>query len=205
MEPSTMRSLKFLLPMMILGAWSCGWAQSPTYGVGRTPNAEELRAADISISPTGKELPPGSGTAKDGAQIYAQKCATCHGDTGGGGLAPKLVKGATPAVKLPCISPCINDNNVMAMHAPYPTVMWDYINRGMPFSQEGSLKPNEVYALTAFLLYKNGVIPEDKVLDAQTLPQIQMPNRDGYALPEWKHDLVRPLYRGATARAGQPK
>jgi S-disulfanyl-L-cysteine oxidoreductase SoxD len=205
MERSIMRSLKLLLAMMILGTWPSVWAQSPTYGVGTAPSAEELRAADISISPTGKELPPGSGTAKEGAQIYSQKCALCHGDTGGGGLAPKLVKGATPAVAGPCISPCINDNNVMAMHAPYATVMWDYINRGMPFSQEGSLKANEVYALTAFVLFKNSVIPEDKVLDAQSLPQIQMPNRDGYALPDFKPGLPRPLYSSAAVGAGQLK
>ena len=81
----------------------------------------------------------------------------------------------------------------MALHSPYATTIWDYINRGMPLSQEGSLKPNEVYALTAFLLYKNGVIGEDDVLDAQTLPQVKMPNRDGYALPEWKPGMPRPF------------
>ena len=81
----------------------------------------------------------------------------------------------------------------MAIHSPYATTIWDYINRGMPFGKEGSLKPNEVYALTAFLLYKNGVIPEDQVVDAQNLPQIKMPNRDGYVLPEWKHGMSRPF------------
>jgi cytochrome c len=148
-----------------------------------------------SIGPAGKELPPGSGTAKDGAQVYADKCAACHGDTGSGGIAPKLVKGATSKIPAPCLSPCINDNNVMALHSPYAATIWDYINRGMPFSKEGTLKPDEVYALTAFLLYKNGVVQEDAVLDAQSLPQIKMPNRDGYALPEWKDGVMRPLYR----------
>ena len=82
----------------------------------------------------------------------------------------------------------------MALHSPYATVMWDYINRGMPINKEGTLKPDEVYSLVAFLLYKNGVIKdEDEVLDAQSLPKIQMPNRDGYALPaeEWKHGRPR--------------
>jgi hypothetical protein len=83
----------------------------------------------------------------------------------------------------------------MALHSPYAATIWDYINRGMPFSKEGTLKPDEVYALTAFLLYKNGVVQEDAVLDAQSLPQIKMPNRDGYALPEWKDGAMRPLYR----------
>jgi cytochrome c len=80
----------------------------------------------------------------------------------------------------------------MAIYAPYATTMWDFINRAMPFSQEGSLKPDEVYSLTAFLLYKNGVIQEGDVIDAQSLPEIKMPNRNGYALPEWKPGMPRP-------------
>ena len=80
----------------------------------------------------------------------------------------------------------------MAVHAPFATVMWDYINRGMPLGREGSLKPDEVYALTAFLLFKNDVIAEDMVLDAHSLPQIKMPNRDGFALPpDWKPGMPR--------------
>ena len=111
---------------------------------------------------------------------------------GAGARAPKLIapqKGA--AAPAPCLEPCINDGNVMAQQSPYATTLWDYINRGMPFSQEGSLKPDEVYAVTAFLLYKNGVIKEDDVLDVQSLPQVKMPNRDAYALPEWKHGAPR--------------
>ena len=76
------------------------------------------------------------------------------------------------------------------------TILWDYINRGMPFRQEGSLKPDEVYSLTAFLLYKNGVIPEDEVLAQTTLPQVKMPNRDGYAIPNWKPGMRRPFPNG---------
>src|SRR6266704_5576487 len=92
MGASTMRSLRLLLPVMILGVCHAGWAQSPTYGLGRTPSAEEIRAWDIAISPTGKELPSGQGTAKDGAALYARKgCAGCHGATGSGGHAPTLV------------------------------------------------------------------------------------------------------------------
>jgi hypothetical protein len=185
----TMRLLRLLLPVLFLGLCQAAWAQSPAYGLGKAPSEEEIRAWDITISPTGKELPPGSGTAKEGAQLYRQKCAVCHGTTGGGGLAPKLVKGETSSA--PCLWPCIDDGNVMAIHAPYATTMWDYINRGMPFAQEGSLKPDEVYALTAFLLFRNGVIKEDDVLDAQSLPQVKMPNHDGYALPKWKHGAPR--------------
>ena len=190
----TMRSLRFLLPAMMLAPCVAGWAQSPTYGVGKTPTEEEIRAWDISISPTGKELPPGSGTAKQGAAIYAQKCVVCHGATGSEGPAPMLIKRQNPPANPgPCVAPCIRDNNVMAVHAPYATVIWDYINRGMPFKQEGSLKPDEVYALTAFILFRNGVIGEDDVLDAQSLPQVKMPNRDGAAIPNWKPGQPRPF------------
>src|SRR5881227_3550242 len=88
----TMRFLRLLLLVMSLGVCHIGLAQSPTYGLGRTPSAEEIRAWDISISPTGKELPPGRGTAKEGAQLYVQKgCAGCHGRTGSGGRAPTLI------------------------------------------------------------------------------------------------------------------
>ena len=166
------------------------------YGLGKTPTEDEIRAWDISISPTGKELPPGHGTAKEGAQTYTQKCSICHGTTGSEGPAPMVIKRQNPPANPgPCLSPCIRDANVMAMHAPYATVIWDYINRGMPFKQEGSLKPDEVYALTAFILYKNGVIGgEDDVLDQQSLPKVKMPNADGAAIPDWKPGMPRPFW-----------
>ena len=82
----------------------------------------------------------------------------------------------------------------MVTHSPFATTIWDYINRAMPISQEGTLRPDEVYALTAFLLHENNVIKEDDVLDAQSLPKIKMPNRDGYApIPDWKHGTPRPF------------
>jgi len=191
--------LRSLVPLMIImGLSQAGSAQSPSYGLGKSPTAEEIRAWDIAISPTGKELPPGSGSAKEGAPLYAQKCAACHGATGYGGRAPQLIRTESttppPAGKAPpCLSPCIRNETVMGIYSPYATTIWDYINRGMPFGKEGTLTPNEVYALTAFLLYKNGVIPEDQVVDAQILPQIKMPNRDGYVLPDWKHGMPRPF------------
>ena len=174
-----MGSRRLLLAVMVVGMCQLGSAQSPTYGVGRTPTAEEIRAWDISISPTGKELPAGRGTAKEGAQIYVQKgCAGCHGRTGAGGRAPTLIsskfssKDASTTAPMtassgmahdapPCLAPCVNDSNAMAIHSPFATVIWDYINRGMPIGKEGTLTPNEVYALTAFLLYKNEVLKED--------------------------------------------
>lgn len=180
-----------------IGVCQTAWAQSPSYGVGRTPTAEEIRAWDIAISPTGKELPSGHGTAKEGAVLYVRKgCAGCHGAKGSsGGHSPTLIssKDTTHAAPLvPCLAPCVNDRNTMAVHSPFATTIWDYINRGMPLGKEGSLSPNEVYALTAFLLYKNDVIKEDEVMDEKSLPKVKMPNKDGFALPpEWKHGMPR--------------
>jgi S-disulfanyl-L-cysteine oxidoreductase SoxD len=186
---------RLLLFTAILGIGQTGWTQSPTYRLGKTPSAEEIRAWDIAISPTGKELPSGQGTAKEGAALYVRKgCAGCHGATGSEGHAPTLIsrKGDHAASSMPCLAPCVNDANTMAVHSPFATTIWDYINRGMPLGKEGSLTPNEVYALTAFLLYKNDVIKEDEVMDAKSLPKVKMPNRDGAALPpEWKHGEPR--------------
>jgi len=189
------RLLAILTGVVIVGGLCvAAWAQSPTYGLGKTPTPEEIKAWDIAISPDGKELPPGNGSAKEGAPLYAQKCAVCHGASGSGGRAPELIKPETPPANQPaCLSPCIRGANVMALHSPYATTIWDYINRGMPFGKEGSLAPNEVYAITAFLLSKNGVIPEDQVLNEKNLPQVKMPNANGYALPEWKHGMPRPF------------
>ena len=185
---------KALLAAMTLCVCGAAWAQSPTYGIGKTPTAAEIRAEDITISPDGSNLPPGKGTAKEGAQIFAQKCVACHGENGYDGLAPMLIKPpAGVKSSTACLAPCIGPGSVMALHAPYATTIWDYINRAMPFTQEGSLKPDEVYALTAFLLYKNGVIQEDQVLDQTTLPQVKMPNRNGFAVPEWKPGMPRPF------------
>lgn len=162
-------------------------AQGPTYGIGRTPAADELRARDISISPTGEELPPGKGSAKEGAIAYRTKgCAGCHGAAGIGGNAPML-KSRTPT------NPDVwARGRILPLRAPHATTVWDYINRGMPLGREGSLAPDEVYALTAYLLFLNEVIPEDQVLDKESLPMVKMPLGDRYAsLPDWKPKTPR--------------
>jgi len=186
---------RIALVTALLGLCQTSWTQSPTYGVGRTPTPEEIRAWDITISPTGKELPQGHGTAKEGAAVFASKgCGGCHGATGSGGHAPTLIrnKPGQPVTATTCLAPCVNDSNAMAIHSPFATTIWDYINRGMPLGDEGSLTPHEVYALTAYILYKNDVIKEDEVMDAQSLPKVKMPNHDGFGLPPpWKHGEPR--------------
>ena len=176
-----MGSLRLLALVLLLG--SSAFAQSsPTYGVGRTPTAEEIRAWDISIGPTGSELPPGRGTPKDGAQLYVSKgCVACHGKTGMEGPAPALKAKAGPETETWA------RGRILPVRAPFATTVWDYINRAMPLGKEGSLTADEVYSLTAFLLSINGVIPEDQALDQQSLPTVKMPIGDDYAsLPDWK-------------------
>jgi cytochrome c len=181
---------RFLACVLLLGLFlgASVFAQSaPRFGVGRTPTAEELRALDISIGPDGTELPQGRGTAKEGAQLFTSKgCAACHGANGTGGRAPELKSKSGPSVET------WERGRILPVRAPFATIVWDYINRGMPLGREGSLKPDEVYALTAFLLYLNEVIPEDAVLDAQSLPKIKMPIGEDYAsLPDWKANTRR--------------
>src|SRR4051812_14755277 len=158
-----MRRLILLALVLFLGV--ALRAQSPTYHLGRTPTPDELRAWDISISPTGKELPPGHGTAKEGAELFINKgCVACHGRNGEGGKAPTLIvmKGMPTAPgRMAGMDMGIQAPGLMAVSAPFATTMWDYINRGMPLGKEGSLKPDEVYALTAFLLFRNDVLKSD--------------------------------------------
>ena len=175
--------LRVLALLLFIGVSAL--AQSGTYGVGRTPTPEEIRKWDISIGPTGEELPPGRGTAKEGAQVYRAKgCAGCHGATGIEGRAPILKSKAGPAGSDVDIWA---RERILPLRAPFATTVWDYINRAMPLNREGTLTHDEVYALTAFLLNINGVIPEDEVIDAKSLPKVKMPIGNRYApLPDWK-------------------
>ncbi len=170
-----------MLRILSLVLCIAGSALAQTYSVGRTPSAEEIRAWDISIGPTGEELPKGLGTPKEGALIYRAKCAGCHGATAIEGKAPILKSKAAPNLEV------WRRGRILPLRSPFATTVWDYINRAMPLNREGTLTADEVYSLTAFLLYINDVIPEDKVLDAQSLPKVKMPIGDKYAsLPEWK-------------------
>jgi cytochrome c len=186
-----MGSLKLAATLLLLGSpvlVSSALAQSaPTYGLGRTPSAEEIRARDINISSTGEELPPGRGTPKEGEKVFTlQGCIVCHGAEGVGGVGPALKSKTSPDL------PIWRRERILPLRSPFATTVWDYINRGMPLNREGTLTPDEVYALTAFLLYINDVIPAEEILDAQSLPKVKMPIGDRYApLPEWKHGTPR--------------
>jgi mono/diheme cytochrome c family protein len=186
-----MGSLRLAMIVLLLG--SPALAQSPTYGVGHSPTPEEIRALDISIGPTGEELPPGRGTAKEGAALFQTKgCAGCHGKAGMGAIAPALQSTKSQDVPLWERGRGASGWMILPLTAPFATTVWDYIHRGMPLGREGSLTADEVYALTAYLLFMNKVIPEDQVLDQQSLPKVKMPMGDDYGrLPDWKHGAPR--------------
>jgi mono/diheme cytochrome c family protein len=177
----------FLAPIVAVAACVSAAAQTPDYkNVGRTPTAQEIQAMDIAIGTDGKELPPGSGNAKTGARIFAEKCAACHGESQeGSAQAPALVGGKGTLTSL-------HPKMTAGSYWPFATTIFDYIRRAMPRFQEGTLKVDEVYSLTAFILYRNDIIKEDDVIDATTLPKIKMPNRDGFVpqnldeIHDWK-------------------
>ena len=175
--------LSFLAPFVVWTAGVAALAQGPAYHLGRTPTPEEIQALDISIGPEGKELPPGSGTAREGAKLYAERCAQCHGPTGAERAVyhRPLVGGKG---SLTTLQPVKTIGNYWA----FATTIWDYIRRAMPLDKPGSLRVDDVYALTAFLLYRNEIVREDDVLNATNLPQIQMPGRKLFfpAEPDWK-------------------
>lgn len=144
-------------------------------GVPSRPlTAEEIRPRAISIPPDGRNLPPGSATARLGKKVYDQQCAACHGARGEGvaGFPPLAGGIGSLASKAPLPT--------VGAFWPYATGVWDYINRAMPYQAPGSLSAEEVYGATAYVLYLNGIITEEQRLDATSLPNIRMPNRDGF-------------------------
>ena len=140
---------------------------------GRVATEQEVAAWDISIPPSGAGLPPGSGTAKQGETVYVAQCQACHGPKGVGKPADVLVGGVgSLATDKPL--------RTVGSYWPYATTLFDYTRRAMPATKPLSLTNDEVYAVTAYLLYLNGIIGEGAEMNAQTLPQVKMPNRDGF-------------------------
>lgn len=180
-----------LVSALILSACVAARAQAPDYNLGKTPTDDEIRAWDISIPPDGKGLPPGSGTAVEGSKTYVRKgCVICHGPDGRGGLAPALVKSNEPRA-----ASARPEKNIV-IFSPFATTLWDFIHRAMPLQRAGTLKPDEVYALTAYLLYKNDILQENDVLDAQSILKVKMPNHDGFIPPDisqYQPDAPMPL------------
>ena len=143
------------------------------YGIGRVATSAEISGWNIDIGRDGSGLPKGSGTVSHGREVFEQQCVACHGDKGQGGVGDKLVGGQGTLATA-------NPVRTVGSYWPFATTLFDYVRRAMPFTAPGSLTNHEVYAVTAYLLYLNGIVPADAVLDARSLPQVRMPNRDGF-------------------------
>ena len=151
-----------------------GVATAAGPNLGRPATPAEIAAWDISIQPDGTGLPPGGGTPAQGAKIYAQKCVACHGENARGGNNATLVGGAPIAN--------MDSTRTIANFWPYPTTIFDFIRRAMPWQQPRSLTDNEVYALTAYILAENKLIGQGDSMNSDTLPKVRMPNRDGFII-----------------------
>jgi cytochrome c len=157
-------------------------AVAGTFGFGRPATSADIAAINIDVRADGTGLPPGSGTAVQGGPIFAEKCAGCHGANGEGtNAAPKLVD-PTP-FQTGVTTPTVGN------YWPYATTVWDYIDRAMPFNAPGSLAPDEVYAVTAYVLAQNQIVGDTDVMNAKTLPMVKMPNADGFYSPDPRPDV----------------
>ena len=155
---------------LLLTPWPAALAQGPTYHRGRTLTPEEVKAWDTGIGPEGKELPPGSATAREGATVWTRRCAACHGADG---KYQWPLRAHPPSAGK---APLLAGETGVIIRRQFATTIWDYVNRAMPLGEQaGTLTANEVYAVTAYLLYLNGIIQQDDVMDAKTLHKIQMP------------------------------
>jgi hypothetical protein len=148
------------------------------FGFGRPATADEIKAWDIAVRPDGKGLPPGRGTARDGVSLYASHCAACHGPTGREGPFDRLV-GREPRQGFP-FGRDRTLTRTIGNYWPYATTLYDYLNRAMPLDRPGSLAPDQVYSLVAYLLWRNELIADSAVMDARTLPRVVMPARDRF-------------------------
>ena len=160
---SMRRSLPFLIPLALaLGSGATLAADRP--GLGKPVTEADLALWDITVGPDGAGLPPGSGTPAQGAAVYAQKCELCHGNGGQGGRNAALS----------------GPERTVANYVPHATTIFDYTRRAMPWQQPKTLTNDEVYAVTAYILALNKIIGENDVMNADSLPKVKMPNRDGF-------------------------
>ena len=143
------------------------------YGIGRVATPAEIAGWNIDIGRDGSGLPLGSGTVAHGREVFAQQCAACHGDKGQGGVGDKLVGGQGTLANA-------NPVRTVGSYWPYAPTLFDYIRRAMPQNAPESLSNDDVYAVSAYILNLNGLLPDDATLDARTLAAIKMPNRDHF-------------------------
>jgi S-disulfanyl-L-cysteine oxidoreductase SoxD len=165
-------------------------ASADRYKLGRPVTPAEIAAWDIDVRPDGIGLPSGQGSVKEGQQVYASTCAACHGDKGEGKRVEGAVGGFDRLVggvgTLNKAAPVVTVGSFW----PYASTLFDYVRRAMPFHAPQSLTNDEVYAASAYVLFLNGIVPEDAVLDAKSLPRVQMPNRDGFIRDDPRPDVA---------------
>lgn len=167
-----MSTLKRIVVSLAILVAAPALAQEPQFG---EPIAEgDIAAWDISIGPDGVGLPSGRGTAKQGEAVYVAKCQACHGQKGVGGPNDILAGG------IGSLGPGQLPVKTVGSYWPYATTLFDYVRRAMPFPESKSLTNNELYAVSAYILNLNGIIGPEDVLDAKSLPQVRMPNREGF-------------------------
>lgn len=141
--------------------------------LGHEMSAAEVAQVDFVVLPDGEGLPPGSGSAKAGQAVYEQHCIACHGERGKNGTQDALAGGeGTISGPVP--------NKTVGSYWPYATTLFDYVRRSMPYQDPGSLTNDETYAVTAYVLYLNGIVSDAETIDAATLPKVKMPNRDNF-------------------------
>jgi mono/diheme cytochrome c family protein len=155
-------------------AAGCGIAAAHGPKLGKPINESDVAAWDLSVGPDGSGLPPGSGTPAQGARVYVEKCAVCHGENGKGGPNVALVGGD------PLTGSTRDVVKTIKNYFPYATIVFDITRRAMPWQAPKTLTDDEVYAVTAYVLRLNDLIGEHDVMDATTLPKVAMPNRDGF-------------------------
>jgi cytochrome c len=167
----------------MLAAPAAATEPRPTYGFGATPTADEL-ARFFSPLPDGRGLPPGSGSVLEGKSVYQQQCASCHGENLQGGIGDRLIGGRGSLVNA---DPKKAPVKTVESYWPYATTLFDYIKRSMPLTAPDSLTNEQTYAVTAYILEQAKIIPEEAIMNAQTLPKVVMPNRDGF-VPDRRPD-----------------
>jgi mono/diheme cytochrome c family protein len=168
---------------VVLYAFTCTpvLTHAQALNLGKPISQADLAPWDIDVEPSGAGLPTGSGTSAQGAPIFAEQCAACHGEGGKGAQTTTSGAPAAPAVVSDMRRNGIDDTTLtIANYWPYATTLFDYIRRSMPWTSPRSLTDDQVYALTAYILAQNHLIDAKQVINAQTLPKVEMPNRNGF-------------------------
>lgn len=157
-------------------------AQQLHSGFGKPATSEEIRASQITVLPDGTGLPAGHGTAEQGRAVYQARCASCHGERGQGSKDFPALAGGLGTLAAP------DPNPTVGSYWPYATTVWDYIHRAMPYQSPGSLTSEQVYSVTAYILFMNKIVAEHQDLNKDTLPKVKMPNRNGF-VPDPRPDV----------------